>query len=128
MPTALFAVDDSSGKHLRMGLTITPLSGKLALPLNKKFGEGNEAGLAAAITKLTGTTLVCWEHSAIPDIVAYLGTVHRGRRRLARRPLRRGVGVHPRWQRLGVQPGATVAAARRHVLAHLLIRAAFTRP
>ncbi|QUQ72195.1 hypothetical protein [Kutzneria sp. CA-103260] len=75
VPDAIYAVDNSGGKHLRMAQTVTPLSGKLGIPLNTAYSEGNEAGLAAEVAKRTGTTLICWEHSAIPDIVSNLGPV-----------------------------------------------------
>jgi hypothetical protein len=75
VPDAIYAVDNSGGKHLRMAQTVTPLSGKLGLSLNTDYAEGDEADLAAAVAKRSGTTLICWEHSAIPDIVANLGPV-----------------------------------------------------
>jgi hypothetical protein len=55
--------------------TVTPLSAKLGYQLNTDYGEGDEKDLPAEIVKLSGTTLVSWEHEAIPDIVAALGTV-----------------------------------------------------
>ena len=75
VPNAVYAVDNSGGKHLRMAQTVTPLAGKLGLSLDTDYAEGDEADLAAAVAKLSGTTLICWEHSAIPDIVSNLGTI-----------------------------------------------------
>jgi hypothetical protein len=75
VPGALYAVDNSSGKHMRMPQTITPLSKRLGIALNLTYGGGDEAALAAEITKRSGTTLICWKHSAIPHIVANLGSV-----------------------------------------------------
>ena len=75
VPNAIYAVNNSGSKHLRMAQTVTPLAAKLGLSLNVSYEEGDESDLAAAVAKRTGTTLISWEHSAIPDIVAHLGTV-----------------------------------------------------
>jgi hypothetical protein len=75
VPDAIYAVDHSDGKHLRMSQTVTPLAGKLGVSLDTTYAEGDEAALAAAVAKRTGTTLICWEHSAIADIVANLGAI-----------------------------------------------------
>lgn len=55
--------------------TVTPLAAKLNYKLDTDYGKGDEKKLAAEIAKLSGTTLVSWEHEQMPDIIAALGTV-----------------------------------------------------
>jgi hypothetical protein len=54
--------------------TVTPLAGKLGLTPIDTFTKSQEAVLAAELKTLGGTTLVCWQHEAIPaNAVALLG-------------------------------------------------------
>src|SRR2546421_635416 len=59
----------------RMLQPVTPLADKLGKTGNTSYAKGDAAGVAAAVAKLSGTTLVSWEHSEIPDIAAHLGAV-----------------------------------------------------
>ena len=48
--------------------TVTALAEKLNKIPNQAFGKGGEQNLVDAIAKLEGTTLICWQHEAIPLI------------------------------------------------------------
>ena len=48
--------------------TVTPLAEKLNKIPIQTFGKGDEQDLVDAIVALEGTTLVCWQHEAIPQI------------------------------------------------------------
>jgi hypothetical protein len=78
-PTTLLSPDygktDKTQGH-RTYQTIEGLSGRLALPINSPFAEGQEAALASAVVAdYTGVVLICWEHQHIPAIGAALPTV-----------------------------------------------------
>lgn len=78
-PTTLFSPDygkaDKTQGH-RTYQTIQGLSGRLAVPINSPFAEGQESALASAvIADYTGVVLICWEHQHIPAIAAALPTV-----------------------------------------------------
>ena len=56
-------------------LTVSPLAANLGLTPLETFAKGQEAALAKELVGLQGTTLVCWQHEAIPGIAkAILGT------------------------------------------------------
>lgn len=74
-PDAIFATTSTSSGHHRMLQTVTPLAAKLGKTVNTSYAKGDTAGVAAAVAKRSGTTLVSWEHSEIPDIAAHLGAV-----------------------------------------------------
>jgi len=48
--------------------TVTPLALKLQQAPIQKYTKGDETSLVKEIVALQGTTLVCWQHEAIPDI------------------------------------------------------------
>ena len=49
--------------------TIYPLSQLVDVPIENPFAEGSEAELGKMVAAVsTGTTLICWEHKAIPTI------------------------------------------------------------
>jgi hypothetical protein len=78
-PMSLFSPDygkpDKTQGH-RTYETIQGLSGRLAIPINSPFAEGQESALAAAlVSSYSGVVLVCWEHQHIPAIAAALPTV-----------------------------------------------------
>ena len=60
-------------KHARMSQTIDPFAKKYNLPIDSKFGLGDEAGLAKYLLEKKGTILVVWEHKNIPAIAQGLG-------------------------------------------------------
>jgi hypothetical protein len=56
--------------------TIQGLSGRLGVPIDSAFAEGQESALASAVVaNYTGVVLICWEHRHIPAIAAALPTV-----------------------------------------------------
>jgi broad specificity phosphatase PhoE len=62
-------------KSKRPTETVTPLAAKLKQTVNGTYTEGQEADLVKEVTALHGTTLVCWQHQAIPKIATLiLGT------------------------------------------------------
>ena len=51
------------------------LVAKLQLDIDDSFTKGEETALVQSIAALDGTTLVCWQHEAIPAIAtAILGS------------------------------------------------------
>jgi broad specificity phosphatase PhoE len=71
VPQHLFASRrDGSRRPLE---TITPLAEKLGLPVDSTIAADDVAAAAEAITRTPGTTLMAWEHHAIPAIAAALG-------------------------------------------------------
>jgi hypothetical protein len=48
--------------------TVTPLAAKLSKTTIVTHTKGDEPNLAQDITRQEGTTLVCWQHEAIPQI------------------------------------------------------------
>ena len=78
-PMTLFSPDcgkpDKTQAH-RTYQTIQGLSGRLNVPINTPFAEGQEPALATAVVAdYTGVVLICWEHQHIPAIAAALPTV-----------------------------------------------------
>jgi hypothetical protein len=77
-PASLFSPDygtpDKTQGH-RTYETIQGLSGRLGVPINSPFAEGEEAALASAVVAdYAGVVLICWEHQHIPAIGAALPT------------------------------------------------------
>jgi broad specificity phosphatase PhoE len=66
-PDRIYA--SAAGKSKRPVETVTPLARKLKQNPIETYKKGDEAGLAAEIAGLDGTTLVCWQHEGIPEIV-----------------------------------------------------------
>lgn len=77
-PGAIFASGvGHHSKSLRPEQTVTPLAGKLHLPIETKYPKGDEAGLVQATTTIGGIVLVAWEHEATPEIAGLiLGSNH----------------------------------------------------
>lgn len=59
--------------HSRMFQTITPFAVKYNLIINSKYDEKNLDEVAKNVLKKSGTILMVWEHSAIPDLASALG-------------------------------------------------------
>jgi len=61
-------------KSLRPYCTVSVLAAKLnpSLAPIEKFTKGQESALAAEVAKLTGITLICWQHEDIPTIAQAL--------------------------------------------------------
>jgi hypothetical protein len=68
------ANEGGSGERARE--SITPLAGRLGLPVDTSLGKGDEQTLAAQITAQPGPTLICWQHGEIPAIAAAFGSVN----------------------------------------------------
>jgi hypothetical protein len=60
-------------KRSRMLETILPYTIKYNLSINSKYDEDDSKGLSAALLKQTGTVIIVWDHTKIPDIVRALG-------------------------------------------------------
>ena len=78
-PMTLFSPDygkpDKTQAH-RTYQTIQALSGRLNVPINSTYAEGQESALAnAVVTNYIGVVLICWEHQHIPAIATALPTV-----------------------------------------------------
>jgi hypothetical protein len=83
-PDQIYA--SAAGKHMtadgkigskskRPKETVSVLAAKLQMPIDDSFTKGQETALVGKITTLGGTTLVCWQHEAIPAIAtAILGS------------------------------------------------------
>jgi hypothetical protein len=71
---AIFAASDSKSSH-RPRLTITPLARAAGVPVNAEIDDGDTGQLARALRQQEAgrTTLVCWRHGKIPDLLAALG-------------------------------------------------------
>jgi hypothetical protein len=76
LPTDIFIPSLKSGnvtKRSRMMETILPYAIKFNLSINSKYDEDDSKGIAAALLKETGTVIIVWDHTKIPDIVSQLG-------------------------------------------------------
>src|SRR5579859_4416990 len=75
-PGAIFATAiTAQSKSLRPQGTVAPLGEDLAIDVDNRFTEGQEAELAEAVMAAAECVLICWHHGHIPAIVAALGTV-----------------------------------------------------
>ena len=76
LPEAIYVPSLHTGKKTstaRMYQTIVPFAVKYNLTVNSKFDVEDAEGLAAALKKNEGTSLVVWEHKNINDITKALG-------------------------------------------------------
>ncbi|MGI8815688.1 MAG: hypothetical protein ACR2G2_10580 [Pseudonocardia sp.] len=73
-PDAIYAADGHQAGN-RMVQTVAPLAKRLKKELNRSHDKGDLVSLVGDILHNSGTALVCWEHSEIPDIVGKLGKV-----------------------------------------------------
>ena len=64
---------DKSTTHSRMFQTVTPFAVKYGLTINSKYDESESNDVAKSVLKKSGTVLMVWEHSAIPDLATALG-------------------------------------------------------
>lgn len=80
-PDYTFVPSPSTGKgtsSIRMLETVIPFAVKYNLTINSKYDKEDAKGVAAAITKKSGTILLVWEHKAIPPLVKALGIKEEG--------------------------------------------------
>ena len=64
---------DKNTAHSRMFQTVTPFAVKYDLTINSKYDESELNAAAKSVLKKSGTVLMVWEHSAIPDLARALG-------------------------------------------------------
>ena len=64
---------DKNTAHSRMFQTVTPFAVKYNLTINSKYDESAPNDVAKSVLKKSGTVLMVWEHSAIPDLATALG-------------------------------------------------------
>lgn len=64
---------DKNTAHSRMFQTVTPFAVKYDLTINSKYDESELNNAAKSVLKKSGTVLMVWEHSAIPDLAKVLG-------------------------------------------------------
>src|SRR5262245_13638975 len=50
--------------------TVSVLAAKVGQKIDGRFTKGQEEALADHVAKLTGITLVCWQHEGIPTIAS----------------------------------------------------------
>jgi broad specificity phosphatase PhoE len=73
-PTAIYASGGTSGQGRRTRQTIAPLAARLGVAVNTEFAKGDESALARQVAGRPGSTLICWQHGELPDIVRALVT------------------------------------------------------
>ncbi len=64
---------DKNTVHSRMFQTVTPFAVKYDLTINSKYDESELTKVADSVLKKSGTVLMVWQHSAIPDLASALG-------------------------------------------------------
>jgi len=64
---------DKNTAHSRMFQTVTPFAVKYDLTINSNYDESELNNAAKSVLKKSGTVLMVWEHSAIPDLASALG-------------------------------------------------------
>ena len=64
---------DKNTAHSRMFQTVTPFAVKYDLIINSKYYESELDNAAKSVLKKSGTVLMVWQHSAIPDLAIALG-------------------------------------------------------
>jgi hypothetical protein len=64
---------DKNTAHSRMFQTVTPFAVKYDLTINSKYDESELGEAAKNVLKKSGTVLMVWRHSAIPDLASALG-------------------------------------------------------
>jgi len=68
-PKAIYAAgatDEGEGQRPRE--TVMPPLERLGLPMNTRYGAGDEKKLVEQVITQPGPTLISWQHSGIPDI------------------------------------------------------------
>ena len=60
--------NSTDSKSMRPSETIIPLSQRLQLVINEKYGKDSIDAMVAEATSQTGTVLICWQHQDIPTI------------------------------------------------------------
>ena len=67
------APHDKIGSNSKRPLeTVTPLAAKLNVVPVVTYAKGDEAALIAEVANFNDTTLICWQHEAIPQIASLI--------------------------------------------------------
>ena len=67
------APHDKIGSNSQRPLeTVTPLAAKLRIVPIVRYAKGDETTLIAEVANLDSTTLICWQHEAIPQIAGLI--------------------------------------------------------
>lgn len=74
-PAAVYAAGGAGGEGQRPRETVTPLAARLGVTVTTTFAKGQEAALAAQVARLSGATLISWQHEEIPALAAAFGTI-----------------------------------------------------
>lgn len=73
----LVAAKDSAASH-RPRLTIEPTAKALGLPIDLRYSDKDNAGMVRAFRQWPpGTTLICWRHGEIPELLHEFGVTPR---------------------------------------------------
>lgn len=64
---------DKNTAHSHMFQTVTPFAVKYNLTINSKYGGDDFAEVTNSVFKKSGTVLMVWSHSEIPDLAKSLG-------------------------------------------------------
>jgi phosphohistidine phosphatase SixA len=64
---------DKSTAHSRMFQTVTPFAVKYDLTINSKYDATDYADTAKSVLKKSGTVLLVWSHSEMPELASALG-------------------------------------------------------
>ena len=68
-PRAIYAAGaNDEGRGARTRETVLPLATELGIPLDTRFGKGDEEELVEHVIAQPGPTLISWQHSGIPTI------------------------------------------------------------
>ncbi|MBC7755552.1 MAG: histidine phosphatase family protein [Bdellovibrio sp.] len=67
---------DKNTAHSRMFQTVTPLAVKYDLIINSKYEANDYAAVAKSVQKKSGSVLMVWSHSEMPDLASALGVNH----------------------------------------------------
>jgi hypothetical protein len=75
---AEIAAGHGGSKSRRPLETISPLTAKLGIDVDLRFAKGQEADLAATLSRMDGVALVCWQHEDIAAIANALSPQPQG--------------------------------------------------
>ena len=64
---------DKNTAHSRMFQTVTPFAVKYDLIINSKYEATNYAAVAKSVQKKSGSVLMVWSHSEMPELATALG-------------------------------------------------------
>jgi len=74
-PDRVYGAGFRHGHSKREIQTVGPLAARLGVEVDTRYRSGEEARLAEEVRGLPGTTLICWHHNTIHEIVGNLGAV-----------------------------------------------------